>query len=66
VPLHTVLRAHSSAETITALGLPFRVIVWGPDWARSTTSENRAFATARVEVRGGCEDVLLAISTAHD
>jgi len=29
VPLRMVLRVHSSAETITALGLPLRVMVWG-------------------------------------
>src|ERR1700693_5308244 len=62
VPLRWVLRAHSSAETITALGLPLRVMVWGPTWARSTTSESRALAPARVHVppSGGEGGVLLA------
>ncbi len=49
VPLRTVLRAHSSAETMTTLGLPWRVMICGPLWARSITSERRALAPATVQ-----------------
>src|SRR6185312_2417674 len=45
----SVLRAHSSAETMTAAGFPLRVIVCGLAWARSTTSDSRAFAVAKVQ-----------------
>src|SRR5690606_1166736 len=50
VPLRTVLRSHSSAETTTTLGLPLRVMVWGEVCARSITSENRALALATVHL----------------
>ena len=49
------LRAHSSAETMTALGLPYRVMICGSVCARSITSDSRALASATVQLpdRGG-------------
>jgi hypothetical protein len=59
--LRSVLRAHSSAETITAVGFPLRVIVCGPARARSTTSDSRALAAANVQAppEGGESDAFL-------
>jgi hypothetical protein len=48
--LRAVFRRHSSADTTTTLGLPFRVIVCGDDCARSITSDSRAFAPATVQL----------------
>ena len=51
VPVRFVRRAHSSAETITAVVRPLRVMVCGPDErAKSTTSLNFAFASAIVHI----------------
>src|SRR6266403_3470033 len=48
-PTRRVLRSHSSAETITAVSWPLRVMVCGPrDRARSSTSLNLALASATV------------------
>jgi hypothetical protein len=51
LPTRFVLRSHSSAETITTVFRPLRVMTWGPaDSARSITSLNLAFACATVHV----------------
>ena len=62
-----VFRSHSSAETTTTLGLPFRVIVCGADCARSITCESRAFALATVQLVSsltvGCMPVFMTTLT---
>jgi len=50
-PTRLVFRSHSRASTTTTAVRPFFVIVCGPpDWARSMTSLNFAFASATVYV----------------
>ena len=50
VPCRRVLRSHSSAETMTAVFRPRRVIVCGPfECARSITSLSRALASATLQ-----------------
>ncbi len=51
-PLRAVFFCHSSAETITTLGVPLRVMVCGANWARSMTSDSFAFAAATVQLSG--------------
>jgi hypothetical protein len=61
--LRSVLRAHSSAETTTTLGLPCRVMICGSVWARSITSDSLALAAATVQLpEVGGDDVLAAVT----
>src|SRR5262249_55104094 len=60
VPLRSALRAHSSAETMTALGLPCRVMICGSVWARSITSDSLALASATVQLSEALGDDVLA------
>ena len=60
--MRSVLPAHSSAETTTALGLPCRVMICGSVWARSITSDSLALASATVQLSEvGGDDVLAAV-----
>src|SRR5665213_2934554 len=62
-PRRFVFRSHSSAETTTTAGRPFRVIIWGAfTLANSTSSLNLAFASATVQfLSDGPNEVIIVM-----